>query len=221
MANSLHRKKRSVAGRPHSAEESDLDLIAATKRGQGQAFEILFKRYQKRIFAVAFGISRGHEDAEDIVQQCFMKAFVHLEAFAGQSAFSTWLTRIAINEALMNRRKSRTRTAVSFHKVHHDDSAALRFEVPDSAVGAEERYAQVETARILSSEANRLPAEMRDAVQLTLEDRTVPEMAKIMGVSVSTVKGRLFRARRKLQPRLTRLLKPVFAMESRNGARAA
>jgi RNA polymerase sigma-70 factor, ECF subfamily len=221
VENLLHRKKRSAAGGPYSPKESDLDLIAATKKGEAQAFEILFKRYQKRIFSVAFGISRNREDAEDIVQQCFMQAFVHLEAFAGQSAFFTWLTRIAINEALMNRRKSRTRTAVSFDKVHDDGSPAPPLEVPDCGVGAEERYAQLERARILSSETNKLPAEMQQAVQFALEGRTVTEMAKIMQVPVSTVKGRLFRARRKLRPWLTRLLELAPTVEPRNGARAA
>ncbi|HUN62749.1 MAG TPA: sigma-70 family RNA polymerase sigma factor [Candidatus Sulfotelmatobacter sp.] len=221
MKNSVHRKEYSATGGPHAARESDVDLIAATKRGQGEAFEILFKRYQKRIFSVAFGISCNREDAEDIVQQCFMKAFVHLAGFAGQSAFSTWLTRIAINEALMKRRKCRPHTVTSIDKAHNDDSGALCLEVPDLAAGTEERYAQLERARILSSEANKLPAEMRHVVQLSIEERTVTEMARIMRVSVSTVKGRLFRARGKLRPRLTRLLKPACAVEATNGARAA
>lgn len=221
MQNSLNLKKRSVANEPHCARESDLNLIAATRRGEGQAFEILFKRHQKRIFSVALGICRNREDAEDVVQQCFMKAFVHLEAFAGQSAFSTWLTRIAINEALMNLRKLRPQTAVLFNAVRNDGYRAAPFEIADSAAGVEERYAQLERAHILSTETNRLPPEMRRALQLTLENRTIAETAEIMRVSVSTVKARLFRARRKLRSRLTRFLEQVSDVDATNGARAA
>ena len=223
MDNSYDCKKRCATyeiGNGSSVRESDAELIDATKRGEGRAFEILVKRHQKRVFSVAFGISRNHEDAEDISQQCFMKAFVHLGTFSGQSTFSTWLTRIAINEALMSLRRARSQKAVSIHEVLNDDGTSAPFEIPDASEGVEERYAQIEKARLISAATDKLTPDIRRTLQLTLEDRTVTESAKILRVSVSTVKARLFRARRKLRPTLTRLLKPDYRKTERS-ARAA
>src|SRR5215475_13716897 len=89
-------------------KEPDLKLVAATKNRESQAFELLVKRHEAKMFAVAFRITRNREDAQDVVQQSFWKAFVHLDAFQGKSSFSTWLTRIVINEAFMYLRKKRT-----------------------------------------------------------------------------------------------------------------
>ena len=97
--------KRAVASSCDAAP--DEELVAATKSGDELAFETLVKRHQRRIFALAFRYTRVREDAEDIVQETFQKAFVHLQKFEGKSSFSTWLTRIAINEALMSLRRRR------------------------------------------------------------------------------------------------------------------
>src|SRR5260370_22238378 len=88
-------------------QDEDAALVFAAKRGDGQAFEILIARYHRRILAIARRFSRNREDAEDIAQQSFQKAFIHLHKFEGNSCFSTWLTRIAINEALMLLRRGR------------------------------------------------------------------------------------------------------------------
>src|SRR5258706_15415096 len=90
-------------------EESDSILVAATKNGESQAFEFLVKRHQAKTFSLAFRITRNREDAQDLVQQSFHKAFMHLDRFKGKSSFSTWLTRIVINEGLMCLRRNRSR----------------------------------------------------------------------------------------------------------------
>src|SRR5258708_34425167 len=90
-------------------EESDSTLVAATKSGESQAFEFLVKRHEAKTFSVAFRITRNREDAQDVVQQSFPKAFMHLDTFQGMSSFSTWLTRMVINEALMYLRRARAR----------------------------------------------------------------------------------------------------------------
>jgi len=87
---------------------TDEELVAAAKSGDELAFEMLIKRYQSRVFALALRYTRIHEDAEDIVQQTFQKAFVYLQKFQGKSAFATWLTRIAINESLIRRSSNNT-----------------------------------------------------------------------------------------------------------------
>jgi len=104
--------------------------------------------------------------------------------------------------------------------VSTDDGTGAPFEIPDTGDGVEERYAQLEKTRLISAAADKLTPDIRRTLQLTLEDRTVTESAKILRVSVSTVKARLFRARRKLRPTLTRLLKPDYGKTER-GARAA
>lgn len=204
-----------------SSRELDSELIAATKRGEGRAFETLVKLYQRRIFSVAFGIVRNREDAEDVVQQCFMKAFVHLEKFAEQSVFSTWLTRIAINEALMILRKFRKYNPVSFCEGQGKYNDEFPPEIPNSTTDIEEVYAQVEKARLLSLATNQLTPEMRRTIELTLQERTTAETAEILRASVPAVKARMFRARRRLRFLLTRLLGPAHRVARTTGAGAA
>src|SRR5713226_6856722 len=98
-------------------EDPDSTLVAATKNGESQAFEFLVKRYEARTFSVAFRITRNREDAQDVVQQSFHKAFMHLDRFQEKSSFSTWLTRIAINEGLMCLRRTRARREVCLDDV--------------------------------------------------------------------------------------------------------
>src|SRR6201993_492377 len=94
-------------GTAFSASTAEEKVVAAAKGGDEVAFETLFNRHQRKIFALAFRYTRVREDAEDIVQQTFQNAFVHLQTFEGKSSFSTWLTRIAINQALMLLRSRR------------------------------------------------------------------------------------------------------------------
>src|SRR5260370_32375520 len=113
-------------------------LVVAAKSGDGQAFEILIERYQRRVLCVARRFTRVREDAEDIVQQSLQQAFVHLHKFEGKSSFSTWLTRIAINEALMMLRKDRRLREVSINDLSgNDEESPFELEMPDSRIGPE------------------------------------------------------------------------------------
>src|SRR5712672_350459 len=113
-------------------EDHDAALVFAAKSGDGHAFGILFKRYQRRILAVARRFTGIREDAEDIAQQSFQKAFVHLDKFEGKSSFSTWLTRIAINEALMFLRRVRGAREISIDDLSGNEETAGHMEMPDS-----------------------------------------------------------------------------------------
>src|SRR6516162_11665707 len=114
------------------SEESDWALVAAAKDGEDGAFEILVKRYKARILSLAFRITRNREDAQDVTQQSFQNAFVHLQKFQGKSSFPTWLTRIAINEALMCLRKNRVSRAVSLEEVNLEYASAPSTERSDA-----------------------------------------------------------------------------------------
>jgi RNA polymerase sigma-70 factor (ECF subfamily) len=184
------------------AGEEESALIAAAKNGDASAFEVLVKRHERRIFLVALRMTRNKEDAEDVIQQSFQNTFVHLNSFVGRSSFSTWLTRVAINEALMLLRKRGSRP-VSFDDRDRDEDTAPLLEVPDLTPDPETNYSRREWGRMLSSAINELPCRTRRAIQLReLDERSTEETARIMGITVGAVKARVFQGRKKLRERL-------------------
>jgi RNA polymerase sigma-70 factor (ECF subfamily) len=192
------------AGAPsdlHATE--DAILVAAAKKGEAAAFAVLVERHERRIFFVALRITRNREDAEDVVQQSLQKTFVHLNSFVGKSSFSTWLTRVAINEALMLLRKNRGAREVLLDDWNGNEETATPYEVPDSTPDPEASYSQSEWVGMLSSAMNELTPGMRKAIQLReLDERSTEETARIMGISVGAVKAQVFHGRRKLRERL-------------------
>jgi RNA polymerase sigma-70 factor, ECF subfamily len=185
-------------------EDPDSTLVAATKNGESQAFEFLVKRYEARTFSVAFRITRNREDAQDVVQQSFCKAFVHLDSFQEKSSFSTWLTRIVINEGLMCLRRNRSRKEISLDDGKSEPEELFPVEIVDRGKNPAEIYEQRENEHILCEAMNQLNAEFRTAVRLQLEERTVRETAESLGLGIGTLKARLFRGRQKLRVLLTR-----------------
>src|SRR5467141_1900496 len=185
--------------------DEEVALVFAAKRGDGQAFEVLIRRYQRRTLAVVRRFTRIQEDAEDIVQQSFHKAFVHLHKFEGKSSFSTWLTRIAINEALMLLRRGRGLREVSIDDLSGSEEAPLGLQMPDSRAGPESAFLQDERNRILYAAMDKLTPRVRTAIELReLGELSTKEAARIMGLSVEAVKGRVFNGRKKLHQVLKR-----------------
>ena len=181
----------------------DATLVAAAKSGEATAFATLVEQYERRIFSVALRMTRNREDAEDVVQQSFQKAFVHLNSFVGRSSFPTWLTRIAINEALMLLRKNRGLREVLIDDLNGNEETATALEIADSSPDPEAIYSRREWERMLSSAMNELPHRTRRAIQLyELDERSSKETARIMGISVSALKGRMFHGRKRLRERL-------------------
>jgi RNA polymerase sigma-70 factor (ECF subfamily) len=186
---------------------ADAVLVSAAKNGNHRAFELLVERHQQRMLAFARRYTRVREDAEDVVQQTFQKAFIHLNKFQGKSSFSTWLTRIAINEALMLMRRGR-----ALREIPVDDSndrvPASAMEIPDASPDPETSYMRRERAQILSETLGNLRPGMRKAIELReLAELSTEETARRMGVSVGAVKARLFHARKKLREKLSRYIK--------------
>ena len=209
-----NRSKRGVASHRDSA--ADEDLVAATRSGDELAFESLFKRHQRRIFALAFRYTGVREDAEDIVQQTFQKAFVHLHKFEGKSSFSTWATRIAINQALMSLRTRRALREVSMDDSGSDEEMPLVPEPADANPDPEVNCSQKERARILFAAMRQLRPGMRRAIHLKeMEELSARETAVRMRVSVGTVKARVFRARKQLGKAVSRSMQSHRI--SRNG----
>jgi RNA polymerase sigma-70 factor, ECF subfamily len=196
-----------------TAEEQ---VVAAAKGGDEGAFETLFNRHQRKIFMLAFRYTRVREDAEDIVQQTFQKAFVHLQTFEGKSSLSTWLTRIAINQALMLLRSRRGLREILIGDSSGDEVATPVLELADANPDPEARFLQRERTHILSAAMRQLRPGMRKAIELReLGELSNRDTAARMGVSIGTVKARVFQARRKLAKALRRQMRP--RRTSRNG----
>jgi len=205
--------KPDVASCDSGAEE---ELVAAAKGGDEGAFESLFNRHQRKIFSLALRYTRVREDAEDIVQQTFQNAFVHLQRFEGKSSLSTWLTRIAINQALMLLRSRRGLREVLIGDSSGDEEATPALEPADANPDPEARFLQREKTEILSAAMRQLGPGLRKTIELReLGELSNRDTAAHLGVSIGTVKARVFRARRKLAKALRRHMRPRRV--SRNG----
>jgi len=190
--------------RTHEVDKnSDGMLVTAAKRGNARALEELVLRHERRVFAVAQRIMNNREDAEDVVQETFHKVFLHLDSFQEKSRFSTWLTRIAMNEAFMLLRRRRG----IFEDIPEtaDESAQPASETfVDHRPNPEEACSQSERIRLLAEAINRLGPKVRTAILLRdIEERTVEETAHILGTTRSAVKARVFQGRRKLRRIIT------------------
>jgi RNA polymerase sigma-70 factor (ECF subfamily) len=183
----------------------DEELVAAAKGGDELAFENIVKRHRQRISAVALRYARSREDAEDIVQQTFQRAFSHLQGFEGRSSFSTWLTSIVINQALMLLRRRKALREVPIDDPSNDAGTTPALEMADASPDPESSYLEQEEARVLTEAIGQLSPAMRTAVELTgLRELSMLEAGRHMGISAVAVKSRVFHARKKLGEALRR-----------------
>ena len=179
-------------------------LLAAARMGHPTAFGDLVERHAGRIRRMAFRITRNREDAEDAVQECFKNAFAHFDSFRGQSRFSTWLVRIAVNCALMKIR-ARRRELVPFDDSIEALVSVRSAHVLPSSLTPEESYSRGELESILAEEIAGLQPKFQRALCLChVEGLTARDAAKVLGISNSALKARVRRARLALRPRLNR-----------------
>ncbi len=179
-------------------------LVAAAKSGDIVAFETLVGRYERKIFRLTQNITQNREDAEDAMQEAFLKAYEHLSGFEGNSRFYTWLVRIAVNQALMKLRKRRP-NIVSLDEPVDSGEDTIPREVEDWGPSPEERFGQTELSGILSTVIGELEPPFRIVFQLRdIEELSTEETAAALGLSVPAVKSRLLRARLKLRQKLNR-----------------
>jgi RNA polymerase sigma-70 factor, ECF subfamily len=194
----------------HKAEDiiDELTLVQAAKKGDLEAFSQLVKRYDRNIFRIAQHITHNEEDAQDVVQEAFLKAYRNLQQFQGNSKFYTWLVRIAVNEALMKLRRRRADKTVSIDEDVETEDGSMPREVADWSPNPEQLYGQSELGDILKKTIQGLPPGFRTVFVLRdVEGMSTEETAEMLGLSVPAVKSRLLRARLQLRERLSKYFK--------------
>ncbi len=189
--------------------ENEATLVAEAKEGNAEAFTVLVNQYERNIFRLAMNITSNREDAEDVLQETFLKAYTHLGRFQGNSRFYTWVVRIAVNESLMKLRKRRSDRQVSLDEgLEADDDSLLPREIVDWGDNPEQRYAKTEWQEILAEATQTLEPAFRTVFMLRdIEQLSTEETAEALGLSVPAVKSRLLRARLKLRQRLNKYFK--------------
>jgi len=186
----------------------ELALVESAKAGDISAFEELVRRYDRNVFRIAQHITQNREDAEDVVQDAFLKAYGNLAQFQGQSKFYTWLVRIAVNEALMKLRRRRPERTVSLDQDVETDEDSIPREVADWSPNPEQQYSQAELRDILQKTIQGLPSGFRTVFVLRdVEGLSTEETAEALGLSIPAVKSRLLRARLQLRERLSKYFK--------------
>ncbi|HWA49694.1 MAG TPA: RNA polymerase sigma factor [Dongiaceae bacterium] len=197
--------------------ETEQALIARALRREPDALALLMRRNNRRLYRAAWGILRDEQEAEDVVQESYLKAFAGLTKFRGEAALSTWLTRIVINEALMRRRKTNRLVTDEFENVvqlHRPESDAP-VENPEGAAMRGQLRTYLEAA------VGSLPEDQRAVFVLrALEEMSVEETAEVLDLNPQTVRTRFMRARRRLQSQLQAEMKATFGeMLTFDGAR--
>jgi len=196
---------------PASTETGVFDesgLLAKARQGDAAAFNELVNRYSRKIYRLAKHITQNDEDAEDVLQETFLKAFEHLGDFQGQSKFYTWIVRIAVNESLMKLRKRKSDRTVPMDEPLDTGEDSLVREIAVWGEDPEQQYSREELGTILDEAVQSLRPAFRTVFVLRdIEELSTEETAEALGLSVPAVKSRLLRARLQLREKLTRYFK--------------
>lgn len=193
-----------LAGEPAGPDDSL--LVRRVRAGDLSAFEILVRRYERRVYSLAIRYCGDREDARDLTQETFVRAFRALDSFRGDAAFSTWLHRIAVNVCLDELRRRRTRPQVHLDEPLQTDDGAAERQVAAGDPGPQQHVEQRELGEVIRREIAALPAEYAAVVVLRdLQDLSYEEIAQALGISLGTVKSRLHRGRAALRARFEAL----------------
>jgi RNA polymerase sigma-70 factor (ECF subfamily) len=193
---------------PAPAPADEMELVKRARRGDLPAYDDLVRRYQERIYATVYHMTANHEDANDLAQEAFIKAFHALKSFKGGSSFYTWVYRIAVNKTInfLKQRKNKAQLSLDdldLNAEHDPDLVALISEkTPRREVSLAELQEKLNAAMQKLSEPHRLVVTLHDVQGLSHE-----EIAKIMDCNIGTVRSRLFYARQQLQAYLSDYLK--------------
>nr|CAA9280975.1 RNA polymerase sigma factor RpoE [uncultured Armatimonadetes bacterium] len=183
--------------------ESERELIEQSREGDTAAFDLLVRRYEKQIYNTAYRLCNSYDDAADIAQEAFVRAFSNLKSFRGDAAFSTWLHRIVTNVFLDERKKQRARPHRSLEEVLALEESTVTRQFEDPGPGPQDRVEGRERRELLEQAIAVLPEAQRVMVVLYhTQSRSYEEIAQIMGLPMGTVKSRLNRARLALRDKL-------------------
>jgi RNA polymerase sigma-70 factor, ECF subfamily len=190
---------------PGATTVSDESLVETAQNGGHWAYVELCRRYRELMFCVVQRITKNSHDTEDIIQDAWMRGFVHIRTFDGRAAFSTWLTRIAINSALMMLRKRRWHLESSLDDQKNSDVSG-RFEIVEASDGPEDTLLHRERLLLVRQAIDGLPPSLRRVAELRQStDGSLKEMAALTGISVPATKSRLARARFALRKHLEKV----------------
>jgi RNA polymerase sigma-70 factor (ECF subfamily) len=188
----------------------DGELVRRALARDGEAFRTIMRRHNRRLYRVARSILRDDSEAEDVVQESYVKAFAHLDRFRGDSSLATWLTRIAINEALGRLRRERPTAALEIFEATRE-AQIIQFPQSGAADDPERTMAQREILRLVEQATDNLPEAFRVVfVARVIEGMSVEETAELLGLQPDTVKTRLHRARRLVRKQLDQQIGPVL-----------
>ncbi|MEM6264900.1 MAG: sigma-70 family RNA polymerase sigma factor [Bacteroidota bacterium] len=190
--------------------KEDRVLVAAAKRGEPQAFETLLKKYRKSVYYMLLKMVKNADDAEDLTQEAFAKAFNSIEKFDSKYAFSTWLFRIATNNCIDFIRKKRVQTVSIDTPVEGDDGSSMRFDVRDTNEDPNQAMLKKQRKQYLALAVKNLPEKYRTLVQLRyFQELSYEEVANELQIPLGTVKAQLFRARELLSQELKSMKKQL------------
>jgi len=199
-------------------EWDEQEVVARAKSRSKSAFDELVKHYERRVFRLAQNITRNHQDAEDAVQNAFVKAFQQLADFRGESRFYTWLVRITFNEAVMNIRRRSRHNQVSIDEPKETDESCDPLEIEDGGPNPEQHYTQHELRQILATAIKELKPAYRAVFQLRdVDGLSTEETAQALALTSSAVKTRLKRARLELRNSLDKYFQPTSARWNQRG----
>src|SRR5690242_2313611 len=201
------RTAMSAMGSPIEIDD-EAAIVAQARQGDAKAFSELLHRYEGKIFRLALHITQNREDAEDVLQETFLKAYEHLDQFQGNSKFYTWIVRIAVNQALMKLRRRKTDKSVSLDEQIDTGEDTVVREIAAWGEDPEQRFSREELGDILDTAVQSLEPPYRSVFVLRdIEELSTEETAEALELSVPAVKSRLLRARLQLREKLTRYFK--------------
>jgi RNA polymerase sigma-70 factor (ECF subfamily) len=185
--------------------ENEVELVSEAREGCGSCFGILVNWYEQHIYRLSLAVVKNPEDAEDVLQETFLKAYANLDQFRGESRFYTWLVRIAMNEALSKLRRGQAATWISLEGPgDFEEPGASAIDAQDWRDNPEEAYSKSELRTLLADALSGLNTSLRVVFALRdIEGLSSEETAKVLGLSVGTVKSRLMRARLSLRKKLS------------------
>jgi RNA polymerase sigma-70 factor (ECF subfamily) len=196
-----------VSGSSASIDD-EAALVAQARTGNAAAFSSLVERYEGKIFRLAQHITQNREDAEDVLQETFLKAYEHLDQFQGAARFYTWIVRIAVNQALMKLRKRKSDRTVSMDEEIDTGEDTVAREIAGWEENPEQQFSREEMTSILNTAVEGLPPIYRAVFVLRdVDELSTEETAEALNLSIPAVKSRLLRARLQLRDKLTRYFK--------------